>query len=498
MKSKTTSTSSIFSTQRKFVVKDFKIDGKKPTLWDLYQGFSDTSDDENGSTVALNGKLIIRPKFQRGYVVDGNKEWQRKLLQSVCFGYPLGLMNIGYITNLDNYCVVDGQQRLLTLFNFFDGNIEIDYQHWLYNKSGKPVCFNRLPDDVKKLYMNYVPRIDACKGTEKEMVEWFQIINSNTNTLNNQEIRNCGFMGDWCENAKANFSKNTKKSKPNAINGWVFNPNHNNGRYYYKTFMGTKAAERQEVLEVALDWASALWVVEESNNPQRPKDEVEKFKTLIGETYLKEPKLKEPRIEIYMREFYKNKNADHLISSYKNVIDWIRGIFDETVIASKITKITDWGRIYALYGGRRMTQKEKEHINSRVLAIMNDPEVGALSRVVEYVLRGERQEDESMLNIRNFSLDQKNRMCAAFGYIDPIDGKQYKSANDFCSHHIVMWSSGGKTDEENLLVTTKENHEKLLHGGKFNVSEVKDAKKRLIECVKNGTPEKYVPLVKNA
>ena len=73
MKSKTTSTSSIFSTQRKFVVKDFKIDGKKPTLWDLYQGFSDTSDDENGSTVALNGKLIIRPKFQRGYVVDGNK-----------------------------------------------------------------------------------------------------------------------------------------------------------------------------------------------------------------------------------------------------------------------------------------------------------------------------------------------------------------------------------------------------------------------------------------
>ena len=41
---------------------------------------------------------------------------------------------------------------------------------------------------------------------------------------------------------------------------------------------------------------------------------------------------------------------------------------------------------------------------------MQDPDVVALSRIVEYVLRGERKDDEKMLSIRNFTISQKDAL----------------------------------------------------------------------------------------
>lgn len=482
--------------QQNFTVNKFEIDGKEPTLGQLYRGFSDTSDDVDGSVVALDGKLIIRPKFQRGYVVKENKKWQSKLLNSVSLGYPIGQMYFGYNTATNDCCVVDGQQRLLTLFNFLDGKIKVKYGKYINDQSGKLMLFRQLPRDVQEKFLQYKPTINECKGTEHKLMEWFTIINSDTSLLNEQELRNCAYTGEWCEDAKRHFSKISKSSKPNYTNGFVFNKKHDGGRYYYDTFMFNRAAERQLVLETALDWASAIWAIESGENKWFIEhDEGE----LVGETYSKEtPKLKAKRILFYLEEYHKSPNAEHLIESYKTVIDWVRSVFDESTINSKITRLTDWGRIYALYGGKKITIKEKKEINKSVDRLMQDPDVVALSRIVEYVLRGEKKEDEKMLSIRNFTISQRDALFKEFGGIDPVDGKKHDDPKDFCCHHIVMWSLGGKTVPENLLITTKENHEKLLHGNKFTDAEVKKAKKRLIECVKKGIPEKYVPLIKKS
>lgn len=482
--------------QQDFSVDKFQIDGEEPTLEQLYKGFSDTSDDDGGSVVALNGKLIIRPKFQRGYVVKENKRWQSKLLESVSLGYPIGHMYFGHNIATNDYCVVDGQQRLLTLFNFLEGKIKFKYENWLNNPSGNLVLFRQLPKEVQEKFLKYKPTINKCKGNERDLMNWFTIINQDTSLLNDQELRNCAFTGEWCEDAKRHFSKNSKTSKPNKINGFVFNKKDKDGRYYYDTFMYNRAAERQLVLETALDWASAIWAVESGENKWfKEHGEGE----LVGETYLKEtPKLKAKRILAYMDKYHNYPDAEHLVKSYTTVIDWVRSIFDESTINSKITRLTDWGRIYALYGRKPLTIKEKKEINKSVDRLMQDPDVVALSRIVEYVLRGERKDDEKMLSIRNFTISQKDALFKEFGGIDPVDGKKHDSPRDFCCHHIVMWSLGGKTVPENLLITTKENHEKLLHGNKFTESNIKDAKKRLIECVKKGTPEKYVPLIKKS
>lgn len=452
--------------QQDFSVDKFQINGEDPTLEQLYKGFSDTSDDDGGSVVALDGKLIIRPKFQRGYVVKENKKWQSKLLESVGLGYPIGHMYFGYNTATNDYCVVDGQQRLLTLFNFLEGKIKIKYDNWINNPSGKLVLFRQLPKEVQERFLKYKPTINKCKGNEHDLMRWFTIINQDTSLLNDQELRNCAYSGDWCEDAKRHFSKISKSSKPNYTNGFVFNKKDNSGRYYCETFMYNRAAERQLVLETALDWASAIWAVE---NEERD---------LIGETYSKEtPTLKSRRIESYTNQFYKEPNAEHLVESYRTVIDWVRSIFDESTINSKITRLTDWGRLYALYGyGKGYTPKEKREINKSVDALMKDDDVIALSRIIEFVLRGKRQDDEKMLSIRNFTIKQKESLFKSFNGIDPVDGKKHTDPKDFCCHHIVMWSLGGKTTPQNLLVTTKENHEKLLHGNKFTESDIKAAK----------------------
>jgi hypothetical protein len=70
-----------------------------------------------------NKELDPRPPFQRGYVWDRTKA--SRLIESVLLNVPLPLI---YTAEEDNglEVVIDGQQRLLTLFHFIDGTFPRD------------------------------------------------------------------------------------------------------------------------------------------------------------------------------------------------------------------------------------------------------------------------------------------------------------------------------------------------------------------------------------
>ena len=46
-----------------------------------------------------------------------------------------------------------------------------------------------------------------CKGTEREKLDWFQIINIAGEVLTPQELRNAVYTGTWLTSAKKYFSK---------------------------------------------------------------------------------------------------------------------------------------------------------------------------------------------------------------------------------------------------------------------------------------------------
>src|ERR1017187_4279762 len=77
-----------------------------------------------------------------------------------------------------------------------------------------------------------------CKGTDKEKLDWFRIINIAGEKLTEQELRNAVYAGSWLSDAKRFFSKN-------GCAAFLKGSDYLNG-----------SVIRQEYLETAIDWIS--------------------------------------------------------------------------------------------------------------------------------------------------------------------------------------------------------------------------------------------------
>lgn len=66
------------------------------------------------------GSLILRPKFQRNYVMKNSIA--NKLIESLLLGVPLPIFYFAEEPD-GKKSVIDGQQRLTAIFSFIDGEI---------------------------------------------------------------------------------------------------------------------------------------------------------------------------------------------------------------------------------------------------------------------------------------------------------------------------------------------------------------------------------------
>lgn len=66
-----------------------RIKELRVTIRDIIQGYTDNSDNDEG-IYGYDGKLNIRPKYQRNYVYDEKK--RNAVIDTVSKGFPLGLM----------------------------------------------------------------------------------------------------------------------------------------------------------------------------------------------------------------------------------------------------------------------------------------------------------------------------------------------------------------------------------------------------------------------
>ena len=148
-------------------------------------------------------ELDPRPAFQRGYVWD--KARASRLVESILLHVPLPLVYTAEEPN-QTEVVIDGQQRLLSVFGFIQGKFPKDQSTFrlsglklLKELNGK--LYDDLDDSEKKSIQNFMFQIIKISNESHADVKFeiFERLNSGSVTLNAQELRNCVYRGTFNE-----------------------------------------------------------------------------------------------------------------------------------------------------------------------------------------------------------------------------------------------------------------------------------------------------------
>jgi hypothetical protein len=237
-----------------------KIELKELTVREVAEKYVDNKEE---GVIGYNGKLNIRPKYQREFIYkDKDRD---AVINTILKGFPLNV--IYWVDNKDGtFEVLDGQQRIISFCKFVTDEFRMDID-------GRIKSFGNLSETVQEKILNYNLNVYICDGNDQEKLDWFRIINIAGVKLTEQELRNAVYTGTWLTDAKAFFSKTNCVAHEHAssfVNG---------------------SPIRQEYLETALDWIS------------------------------------KGKIEEYMSEHQHDPNAEELWKYFKNVIDWVQATF---------------------------------------------------------------------------------------------------------------------------------------------------------------------------
>lgn len=137
--------------------------------------------------------LNLAPDFQRGLVWT-NKQ-KSELIESILMGIPLPLI---YVKEDEKgvYVIVDGKQRLSTLFSFINNEFALERLTILKDMNGlrfselTPLAQNKIEDCSLTLHVIKAPTSDRVT------FDLFDRVNRGGTRLNNQEMRNALYQGN--------------------------------------------------------------------------------------------------------------------------------------------------------------------------------------------------------------------------------------------------------------------------------------------------------------
>lgn len=95
-----------------------------------------------------------------------------------------------------NFEVLDGQQHTISICQYVAGDYSMDH-----------MGFHGLTKTEQEQILDYPLMIYICDGTDKEKLDWFEIVNMVGEQLSAQERRNAIYTGEWLTEAKKYFSK---------------------------------------------------------------------------------------------------------------------------------------------------------------------------------------------------------------------------------------------------------------------------------------------------
>ena len=379
---------------------------KTYTVKEICEGFV-YNELEGKGLFGLSGKLTIPPEYQRNYIyADGKRDVA--VIDSMLKGYPLGLIYFNKII-LENceihFEVLDGQQRITSIGRFLTGKLAI------FDVNNIPQYFSGLNSEIQHLLENYELLVYECEGSETEIKEWFKTINITGIPLNNQELLNAVYSGEFVTAAKSVFS--------NSLNA---------NMQKWQTYVSGDP-KRQQILETALEWVAA------HNNQS------------IGE---------------YMSQHRRDGSIDELKLYFMTVIDWISCVFEST---ESEMKGLEWGRLYETF---HVNGYDADKVWERVQNLYADPCVKDRKGVFEYILGGEV--DKKLLNVRVFDdiikkcvYTRQTRDAQAKGVSncpycamsDNANKNKIWKLTEMDADHVTAWSKGGPTEHGNCEMLCK-------------------------------------------
>lgn len=237
-----------------------KIELKKVTVRDVAENYRDNNEE---GVVGYDGKLNIRPKYQREFVY--NSMQRDAVMETIRKGFPLNVMY--WAVNEDGtYEVLDGQQRTISFCQYAAGDFSVMVD-------GHPMSIHNLTQPQRDQILDYELMVYVCEGNDQDKLDWFRTINIAGVKLTDQELRNAVYTGPWLTHAKSIFSKT------------------NSAAYGLASKYVTGSPIRQELLETSLRWKSG------------------------------------GRIEHYMAAHQHDQNANELWTHFQNVILWVQQTF---------------------------------------------------------------------------------------------------------------------------------------------------------------------------
>jgi hypothetical protein len=372
------------------------IDLHEITIRDLCASYEDLSIQEEGIT-GYNGRLNIRPKYQREFVYDEKK--RNAVMETVWQGFPLNVMYWVRVGE-DQYELLDGQQRTISICSFIAGEYMMVFD-------GNLLGFNNMTIDQQNRILDYKLQVYICEGSDEEKLKWFQTINIAGEKLTDQEIRNAIYSGSWVTQAKRRFSKT--------------------GCVAYKIgsdFMSGSPI-RQDYFERALKW-----IADYQNKLSTFDFEQSGLWT----------------IEKYMAKHQHDTDADEIWQYYQDVIHWTEKLFGRKY--KKEMKGVEWGLLYNQYRDTKLTATA---LGEEIAHLMRDSDVQKKSGIFHYVF----DHDIRHLGIRAFDDNTKREVYERQGGICPLCGKHFE-IEQMEADHITPWVEGGRTVADNCQMLCRD------------------------------------------
>ena len=369
------------------------------TIQALCDGFVYNAFEGKG-LFGLSGKLTIQPEYQRNYIyADGKRDVA--VIQSLLKGYPLGLIYFNQ-TDSDKFEVLDGQQRITSIGRFVTNKFAIA------DAQGMQQNFDSLAQDKKDKILQSKILVYECQGEESEIKEWFKTINIVGVPLNEQELLNAVYSGQYVTLAKAKFS-NSQNSNIQKWSSYV------NG-----------SALRQDFLAQALNWVSR------------------------------------GNVSDYMSNHRNHDNIKELEVYFQTVIDWVSGLF---IHVEKEMCGLEWSRLYETY---KTTAYNPNTLAEQVKELYADPYIKSRKGVFEYLLGG--SQDSKLLQVRVFDEATKKSVyakqtkqakakgisnCPLCAVGNNSNKTKIWTLKEMDADHVTAWSKGGATDITNCEMLCK-------------------------------------------
>lgn len=159
--------------------------------------------------------------------------------------------------------------------------------------------------------------------------------------------------------------------------------------------------------------------------------------------------------QMYMAVHQHDEDANDLWLYFQSVINWAKMLFPTK--RKGITDAQAWGLLYNQYHSK---QYNSNALEADIKKLVMDDDVTKKAGIIQFILSDRTWRDEKHLSLRAFTESQKLRAYERQGHKCPLcvaNGINTEYAfEDMEGDHIIPWSKGGHTTDDNLQMLCKE------------------------------------------